>query len=106
MSASQRRKGKRTELELVAALSPFFPDARRYLEQTRSSSGRDIDGTPGVCFQLKSGAAPSWPKALAEATSASGDGEIPVGVTRRDRDGFVVHLALEDFLHALRWGAA
>ena len=50
-----RRKGKRTELELVAALRPFFPDTRRNLDQCREQDGRDVLGTPGFCFQLKNG---------------------------------------------------
>ena len=106
MSASQRRKGKRTENELCAFLRPWFPDARRNLEQTQAGDGRDVLGTPGLCLQLKSGKAPRWRLALAEAVESAEDGEVPVGVTKRDRSPFVVHLHLEDFLHALRWGEA
>ena len=100
---NSRMKGKRTELELVKALRPFFPAACRNLEQCRESSGRDIDNTPGLCFQLKSGKRPNWIRAFAEADGSAGD-DVPVGVTRSDRGPFFVHLALEDFLHLARWG--
>jgi hypothetical protein len=99
-----RRKGKRTELQLCAILRPFFPDARRNMDQYQKSDGRDVLGTPGLCLQLKAGKAPSWRKALAEATGSAEPGEIPVGVTRQDREGFVVHIILDDFLQLRRWG--
>jgi hypothetical protein len=103
VTINSRMKGKRTELELVHVLQAFFPDARRYLEQCRTQSGRDIDGTPGFCFQLKAGKVPSWRKAYTEAAGSAGS-DVPVGVTRENRDEFMVHLTLTDFLHLCRWG--
>ena len=101
---NSRRKGKRTELELAALLKPFFPDVRRHLDQCRTSSGRDFEGTEPFCVQLKAGKAPSWKKALDEATRDADTTELPVGVTHEDRSGWCVHMALEDWLHMVRWG--
>jgi len=100
-----RRKGKRVENELCARLRTFFPKVHRNLSQYQGTDGRDFRHTDPFCIQLKAGAAPSWRKALNEATESAKTGEIPVGVTRQDRDGFFVHMSLEDFLHLYRWGA-
>ena len=99
-----RRKGKDAENELARALRLIFPAARRNLDQCRESSGRDIDGTPGLCLQLKAGKAPSWRKALDEASTSAHAGEIALGITREDRGGFIVHLRLGDFLAVRQWG--
>lgn len=102
MGARSRRKGKDRENECAAILRTAFPMARRALDQVRESSGNDFDFTTPFVFQLKAGAAPSWSKALREAEGAAGEGEIPVGVTRADREGFYAHVRLEDLLALIR----
>ena len=86
-----RRKGKRTELELVAVLRPFFPEARRNLDQCREQDGRDILGTLGLCLQLR-----SWPHNLvvhltppqtdtAQPPTKSGSWALPRALPRTER---------------------
>jgi hypothetical protein len=101
MGARSRRKGKRTENEAAALLRTVFPNARRALGQVRTSSGRDFDGTPGFCLQLKAGANPSWSAAMREAEASARAGEVAVGLTRRDREGTYAHVRLADLLELL-----
>lgn len=52
-------KGKAGEQAVVNYLKPVFPDARRTVRtgfrnaKTSAADEGDIDGTPGVCFQVK-----------------------------------------------------
>ena len=52
-------KGKRGELAVVNYLKPWFPDARRTVRTgfrnavTQADDEGDIDGTPGLCLQVK-----------------------------------------------------
>lgn len=52
-------KGKKAERDVVAYLKPVFPDARRTVRTgyrnavTSADDEGDIDGTPGLCFQVK-----------------------------------------------------
>jgi hypothetical protein len=52
-------KGKNAERAVVAYLKPWFPDARRTVRTgyrnaiTSAADEGDIDGTPGLCFQVK-----------------------------------------------------
>jgi hypothetical protein len=52
-------KGKRGELDVVNYLKPWFPDARRTVRtgfrnaKTSAADEGDIDGTPGLCLQVK-----------------------------------------------------
>jgi hypothetical protein len=52
-------KGKNAERAVVAYLKPIFPDARRTVRTgyrnavTSADDEGDIDGTPGLCFQVK-----------------------------------------------------
>lgn len=52
-------KGKKAERDVVNYLKPIFPDARRTVRTgyrnavTSADDEGDIDGTPGLCFQVK-----------------------------------------------------
>ena len=53
MSKTSRDKGKRYELEVVQALRPYWPDAKRNLAQFQAVDGRDFDNTSPFCIQAK-----------------------------------------------------
>jgi hypothetical protein len=53
MGKKSRTKGASYENEVCKALFRFFPSAERNLKQYQRSSGRDLDGTARLCFQLK-----------------------------------------------------
>lgn len=56
---NSQAKGKRGELAVVDYLKPWFPDARRTVRtgfrnaKSSAADEGDIDGTPGMCFQVK-----------------------------------------------------
>ena len=101
----RRNKGIRIERALVKVLKDTFPNAsRNWSEQMERTSGRDISGTPGYCFQVKGGKMPPWRKTLDEAVQDA-EGDVPVGVTRQDREPFIAHLYLTDLVHIIRKGS-
>lgn len=116
MSSKHRRsvaKGKEGELEAADALRPIFPDVRRRVgEESRGQGlGRDLDGTPGFCFQVKLAKRPPLEEALREAINGARGGEVPVAATRRTGtqskpgqpgEPWLVTLRLEDFVLLMR----
>jgi len=49
----ERTKGATFENEVVKSISPFFPDAKRNLDQYQQKDGRDFKGTEPLCIQAK-----------------------------------------------------
>lgn len=93
MSAMQRRKGMRGELEVAEILREVFPHAARRSsgEESQVDQGRDIKGTPGLCVQVQHTAGPTTPeKKLREAEAAASAEEIPLAFVRRDRCDWLV----------------
>ena len=83
MSAAERNRGARCEVQVVNYLrSVGFPDARRYLAGDGKQPG-DIDAIPGVSIEVKDVAKSAWPSWRLQAVTAAG-GRIPI-VFRRTR---------------------
>ena len=83
MSAAERNRGARCEVQVVNYLrSVGFPDARRYLAGDGKQPG-DIDAIPGVSIEVKDVAKSAWPSWRLQAVTAAG-GRIPI-VLRRTR---------------------
>lgn len=101
MGASQRRKGAVAERELASLLSLELGwNIKRKLGQARDS-GDDMDVGP---FRIESKrrkgiAVYPW---LEQVQACSGPGQIPVVMARADGKGWIVILALEDFLPLMR----
>ena len=53
MGKKSRTKGADFEREVAKVLRPFFPDAKRNLDQYQEKDGRDISGTMPLCIQCK-----------------------------------------------------
>ncbi len=83
MSAAERNRGARCEVQVVNYLRTVgFPDARRYLAGDGKQPG-DIDAIPGVSIEVKDVAKSAWPSWRLQAVTAAG-GRIPI-VLRRTR---------------------
>ena len=100
MGKMEREKGARIERAACFLMREVFPDAARNLDQYQKTDGRDIGPTPGFCFQVKGGKAPSWKKALNEA-AGSAEEDIPIALIKTDKEKWVVHLYAEDLLRIL-----
>ena len=105
MSASQRRKGARGELELAAELRDLFPAVARRAagEESQDDQGRDLKGTPGFCFQCGRGKGPRPEAKLREAMAAAHTDELPIACIRRDGGDWFAVLplgALKVLVHA------
>lgn len=90
MGRSQRQKGKRGEQEACKLLRRLFPNVRTKRAGGESASvdrGRDLLGTPGVCFQVKSMSRPNPLRALAEAEKAAKEDEMTVALTHKTGEG-------------------
>lgn len=104
MGKRERDKGARAEREFVLLARPVWPGIERNYRQFATSDGKDFIGTPGFSIQAKSGALPPWRKGWDEAAAAAEEDEIPVCVTRRDREPWFVHMKWADFKLLARRG--
>lgn len=104
MSAYQRRKGARGELEAAKELQRLFPNARRRAcgEESQGDRGRDLDGTHPLRVQCRISSKPMPERKLLEAEVNAKPGEIPVAMTRRDGDTtWMVTLRLPHFIEIM-----
>jgi Holliday junction resolvase len=107
-----RNKGSSFERKIANELKRWFPNAKRGIGQTRSSSEvPDVDGTPFwiECKHRKSisivGAFEQATRALARATQQRGIGqipwEVPLVVSRVDGGPILVTMSAEAFANML-----
>jgi len=105
MSASQRNKGARGELEVVELVrAAGWPRAHRNYDQP-AEGGSDIVGGPeGVCIEIKRRAKRvDVPGAMRQAEAAAGPLEIPLVLHRVDRGAWQATLPLDELLGLLAW---
>lgn len=101
MGKSQRRKGACGELEAAAELRDLWPTAKRAAMQARgaASDGCDVEGTP-FHIEVKRGKAPPIGPAMAQAKRDT-NGRVPLVMTRKDHDEWLVTMRLEDWKRLL-----
>jgi len=104
MSASQRLKGKRGELEVVHLLRDAgWPEARRTSDGREQRQRGDIaNGPVGVHFECKFVERLNVPKALAQVEADANPWDIPVLVHRPSRHEWKATLPLDELLALLK----
>lgn len=99
MSATQRNKGKRGELEAVNLLQRVFPDARRrVVNHAGVEDGVDLDNTGAFVVQVKRHAKPAPVSALYEIRRHGG---IKLLLTRGDNGKWLAVMEADDLLDIL-----
>lgn len=103
MSASQRNKGARGELEVIHLLRDAgWKDARRTSDGRGQQTRGDVtNGPAGVHIEVKRqerGNVPVW---LRQAQADAGELDVPVVVHRPSRMGWMATLPFEDLLELL-----
>jgi Holliday junction resolvase len=104
VSARERRKGARGELEVVEELHRAgWSDARRTSDgRTQTGRGDVAGGPPGVVWEVRRTERLAVWRLLEDAQRHAANGEIPVGAFRRSRSDWAVVLPLDRFLSLLR----
>ncbi len=105
MSASQRRKGARGELEVLALLHAHgWPAAHRNFGSGSRGGGDIAAGPAGVVLEVKRhGGRLDLPAAVRQAQAAAGPLDVPVVAHRRDGENWMATLPLEDLLVLLHF---
>jgi hypothetical protein len=103
MSATERRKGKTGELEVVHLLHEHgWPDAKRSSDGRSQVERGDIaDGPLDVHFEVRRREALNIWACLAKAEAEARDGDTPVVAFRRSRSAWYAALPLEALLDLL-----
>lgn len=102
VSALSRRKGAGAELEVTRLLRDAgWPHARRVFD-SGSSGGGDVQGPPGVVFEVKRTERLKIWEAIEQAEAGATNRELPVVAFRRNRSGWYAALPLDELLALLR----
>lgn len=105
MGLKSRNKGKLGEQEAVQQLRSVFPDARSKRaggESATQDRGRDLLGTPGFCIQVRRAATSSKIELkLSQAVLIAEPHELPIAMTRVDRDSWNVTMPAWAFVAIL-----
>lgn len=103
MSASQRRKGARGELELVELLHAHgWPRAHRNFGSGSAGGGDIAAGPQGVTLEAKRHRGRlDLPAAIRQAEHAAGPLDLPVVCHRRDGEPWRATLPLDELLDLL-----
>jgi hypothetical protein len=103
MSASERRKGKNGELEVVALLHAHgWPDAKRSSDGRSQVERGDIaDGPAGVHFEVRRRETVNVWACLEKAEREAKAGDLPVVAFRRNRSPWYAALPLDILLALL-----
>ena len=102
MSAMSRRKGGNGEREVVDLLRAHgWPHARRVFD-SGSAGGGDVQGPPGVVFEVKRTERLRIHEALEQAAAGCQPHELPVVAFRRSRGRWYAALELDELLALLR----
>ena len=104
VSATEREKGRRAELEVVALCRAQGWPASRILDQARDG-GSDIAGIPSVCLEVKRQEIASVWAWWAQVTAAAKPGEIPVVAFRRSNSDWLALCEFSELLSLLRFRA-
>jgi hypothetical protein len=70
-----RSKGNQAPNWVATFVRPWFPTAAK---TPNSRQGRDLENTPGIAFEVKTGAEWRPIKSMAQALGYAADGELPV----------------------------
>jgi hypothetical protein len=104
VSATERRKGKTGELEVVALLRDHgWPNARRTSDGRGQNARGDVtNGPAGVHLEIKRQERLNVPAAIRQATADAADHDVPVVAHRSSRCEWMATLPLDELLALLR----
>ena len=95
---NSRQKGARGERELANLLKDYGYDTRRGQQFSGANGDADVVGLPGVHIECKRVEKLNLDAAMEQAKRDAREGEMPVVMHRKDRQGWKVTLQLDDFM--------
>lgn len=98
MGKYSRDKGARGERELANILKSYGYEARRGQQFCGLNGDADVVGLPGVHIEVKRTERFKLYDAMEQAERDAKEDETPVVVTRKNNQGWIVCMRLEDFL--------
>lgn len=108
MAINSKRKGKTGELELSHKLQAFGYDTRRSVQYNgKADDGKaDLVNLPGIHIECKRVERLNVSEAMAQAIKEAKGEEFPTVFHRKNREGWLVTMRLEDFMEIYKaWEA-
>lgn len=97
-AVNSREKGKKGELELARILRGYGADTRRGQQYCGANGDADVVGLVGLHIECKRVERLNIYLAMQQAENDAREGEKPVVMHRRNREGWLVTLKLDDFM--------
>lgn len=101
---NSRQKGARGERELAGILREHGFDSRRGQQYCGLNGDADVIGLPGIHIECKRVERLNIYEAMQQAGRDSRDGEVPVVFHRKNREGWLVTMGLDDWLEMYKQG--
>lgn len=98
---NSRQKGARGERELANLLKEHGYNTRRGQQYCGANGDADVVGLPGYHVEVKRVERLNLEAAMKQSQSDAREGETPIIVHRKNRNGWLVTMTLDDFLGLL-----
>lgn len=95
---NSRNKGAAGERELAAKLREYGYDCRRGQQYCGANGDADVIGLPDVHIECKRVERLNLSDAMRQAARDAGTAEIPAVFHRKNREGWLVTMRLEDWI--------
>lgn len=95
---NSRQKGVRGERELAGILRDYGFDSRRGQQYCGLNGDADVIGLPGIHIECKRVERLNIYEAMQQAKRDAGDGETPAVFHRKNREGWLVTMNLNDWI--------
>lgn len=101
---NSKRKGNAGERELAKILKEYGFEARRGQQFCGANGDADVEGLDGIHIEVKRVEKLNLYNAMAQSQRDARDGEVPIVAHRRNRDKWLVTIALDDWIEMYkRW---
>ena len=98
---NSRAKGKRAELALTKILIPYWPEAKRNLDQFKGDT-RDVIDVAGCHFQIKRVEALRLWDAIHQARDEAAQHDIPIVAFRKNNEQWHCIIEADELIALLR----
>lgn len=98
MAINSKQKGARGERELANKLKEHGYDCRRSQQYCGSNGDADVVGLPGIHIECKRVQKLNISDAISQAISDAKEGESPTVFHRKDNEGWLVTMRLDDWI--------
>lgn len=104
MAINSKKKGAEDERDLARKLREYGYDCRRGQQYCGANGDADVVGLRGIHIEVKRTERLNLSDAMSQAISDAREGEIPVVMHRKNHEGWLVSMRLDDWIELYKEG--